>query len=75
MLELALLLELELDDDSDGGDGRLSVMYQPEPLKTIPGRERSFFVSPPHSGQTLIGSSWKPCLRSNSCPQAWHLYS
>ena len=56
--------------DSEGGVGRLSVMYHPEPLKTIAGRESSLRVVPPHSGHTLIGSSVKLCLRSNLCSQA-----
>ena len=65
-----LELEEELELLSDGGLGRESVMYHPEPLNTIPGRDSSFFTTPPHSGQTLIGSSLKLCLRSNSWPQA-----
>ena len=55
----------ELDELSDGGLGLESVIYHPEPLNTMPGRDRSFLTVPPHSGHTLIGSSLKLCFRSN----------
>jgi hypothetical protein len=63
-------VEPELLLDSDGWLGRLSVTYQPEPLKTIAGRESNFLVSPPQLGQTFIGWSLKLCLRSKRWPQA-----
>jgi hypothetical protein len=36
---------------------RLSVMYQPDPLKTIPTGWNTFRHGPPHVGQVRIGSS------------------
>ena len=63
------------DDPSDGGAGRLSVMYQPEPLKTIAGGCRTRRVSPPHVGHTLIASSLKLCFLSKCTRQARHSYS
>ena len=37
--------------------GRLSVMYQPDPLNTIPAGNNTFRTDPPHSGHSATGAS------------------
>ena len=69
--ELSLLEDEELELLSVGVE-RLSVLYQPEPLNTIPGGCSTRFVSPPHLGHTLIGSSLKLCFTSKRLRQAEH---
>jgi hypothetical protein len=70
LLSLFLLLPagmLALDEE------RLSVLYQPEPLKMMPEgwmtRCTEFLL---HSGQRLIGLSVNFCMRSNFTPQLPH---
>jgi hypothetical protein len=70
LLSLFLLLPagmLALDEE------RLSVLYQPEPLKMMPEgwmtRSTEFLL---HSGQRLIGLSVNFCMRSNFTPQLPH---
>ncbi len=85
-LFLAVVDSLLLLDDSDAdvlddeplslvlGVGRLSVLYQPEPLKMMPAGESSRRAGWPHSTHSRSGSSWKLCRRSKRCP-TWHSYS
>lgn len=54
---------------------RLSVMYQPEPLKITPTGCSTRRVSPPQLGQTRIGSSLIDCNFSKRWRQARHSYS
>ena len=62
LVELALV-SLDFSDDvgavvlDDESLFRLSVTYQPEPLKMIPTGWNTRLVGPPQVGQTLIGSS------------------
>ena len=56
-------------------DLRLSVIYQPEPLKTIPGGKSTRLVTPPQEGQTVIGSSLTRWRTSNRFRQSVHSYS
>jgi hypothetical protein len=43
--------------DSLEVDLRLSVMYQPEPLKTIPAGKSTRRTLPPQRGHSVIGAS------------------
>jgi hypothetical protein len=52
-----VLLDTALSDELD--DGRLSVMYQPDPLKMTGGAESSRRTGCPVSGSTVKASSWK----------------
>jgi hypothetical protein len=54
---------------------RLSVMYQPEPLKIIPTGWMTRRQGPPQLGQTCTGSSVTFWRRSNRFPQDPHSYS
>src|SRR5437899_43823 len=54
---------------------RLSVLYQPEPLKMIPTGWKSRRVVPPQVGQTEIGSSTTRCRISKRVRQSVHSYS
>ena len=54
---------------------RLSVMYQPEPLNTIPAGKSTRRTGPPHSGHSVTGGSAKRWERSKRCLQAVHSYS
>jgi hypothetical protein len=55
----AVLLASFFGDPSvdDSVDFRLSVMYQPDPLKTTPTFWITRWTAPPHDGQTESGSS------------------
>jgi hypothetical protein len=63
----AFVSVLEVDEESEDDDDvllecdaeplRLSVAYQPEPLKITPAGYSTRRTLAPHSGQSLIGSS------------------
>jgi hypothetical protein len=69
--ELAGELELLSDDEPV----RLSVMYQPEPLKTTPAGKSTLRTEPPHSGHSLTGGSANFWKRSKCFLHAKHSYS
>lgn len=52
-----LVVSLVEDVVDAASDLRLSVMYQPDPLKMIPAGKSTRLVVPPHVGHTVIGSS------------------
>ena len=55
---------------------RLSVTYQPLPLKITPTGCKTRRIGPwPQSSHTLSGSEVTGCIRSNRCPQFLHWYS
>jgi hypothetical protein len=54
---------------------RLSVMYHPDPLKTMPAGNSTRRTAPPHAGHSVTGGSEKRCERSKRCLQAEHSYS
>ena len=64
--------EPDFDDFSDFCSPllRLSLMYQPEPLKTMPAGKMTRCIGLPHSGQNFSGSSLNFCTTSNSWAQA-----
>lgn len=49
---------------------RLSLTYQPEPLKTMPTGCGTRRIGPPHSGHSVKGSSANFWKKSNECPQS-----
>jgi len=59
---------LEPEDDDDV-DGRLSVLYQPEPLKTIAGSAISRRGRSPQTGQCSTGGSSNERTTLNAWPQ------
>lgn len=63
------------DAVSDGAEGRLSLMYQPDPLNTTPAAKYTLRTLPEHSGHSVIGSSENFCTSSNRWVQAVHTYS
>jgi hypothetical protein len=69
-----LLSALLLDDEAALSElleeGRLSVMYQPEPLKMIGGGLTTRRTACPVSGQTASASSWNPWRTSKRVPSA-----
>lgn len=79
VVELALVSLVFSDDDAvvldDESLFRLSVTYQPDPLKMIPTGWNTRLVEPPQVGQTLIGSSSTRWRISNRFEQLWHSYS
>jgi hypothetical protein len=54
---------------------RLSVTYQPEPLKMTPTGCNTRRVSPPQFGHTRMGSSLNDCSLSNRWRHVPHSYS
>jgi hypothetical protein len=72
--ELAPADEPESELDSLGVD-RLSVLYQPLPLKTIPTGWRTRRSSPPHPSWTVSGGSEKLCRTSMCWAQLLQAYS
>ena len=59
-VDSVLELEEEADDElleCDAEPLRLSVTYQPDPLKITPAGYNTRRTLAPHSGQSLIGSS------------------
>jgi hypothetical protein len=62
------LLAVLLSDDAD--DGRLSVMYHPEPLKITGAGDRIRRTVWPVSGSTVRAASWKPWRISKRVPSA-----
>jgi hypothetical protein len=64
-----------VDVVSLGAGFRLSVTYQPEPLKTMPAGNNTRRTGPPHSGQSVSAGSENRCDRSIRFLQAEHSYS
>ena len=60
------------DDDPDVLDEpeRLSLWYQPLPLKTMPTEEKTFRSRPPHSGHSVNDGSLNACTCSKRWSQA-----
>jgi hypothetical protein len=55
--------------------GRLSVLYQPDPLNTIPAGKSTLRTALPHSGHSVTAGSVNFWKRSNRVLQARHSYS
>jgi hypothetical protein len=55
--------------------GRLSVLYQPEPLKMTPAGYSTRRTVAPHWRQSVIGASLKLWRTSNRCPHELQAYS
>jgi hypothetical protein len=70
-----LLLRLDDESVSLGAGFRLSVMYQPDPLNTIPAGNNTRRTALPHSGHSVTGGSENRCIRSKRLLQAEHSYS
>ncbi len=68
---LSLLLAGTLADE----ERRLSVMYQPLPLNTIPGVWSKRRTLPLHSGQRVSGLSENDCRLSNCKPHVSQRYA
>jgi hypothetical protein len=71
------VLLVELDDDvlepeSVDPPLRESLMYQPEPLNTIPGACMTRLMGPLQDGQTVNGSSENFWYCSNAEPHSEH---
>lgn len=70
--------EADSEFESESADCllRLSVMYQPEPLKTMGGAWRMRFAVPlPHSSQVWVVGASKPWRSSYVALQAGQWYS
>ena len=60
--------DLSPDEDSDEPEPeRLSLRYQPLPLKTMPTDEKTFRRRPPHSGHSVNDGS----LNAWTCSKRW----
>ena len=70
-----LVVSLVEDVVDAASDLRLSVMYQPDPLKMIPAGKSTRLVAPPHAGHTVIGSSVIRWRTSKRFRQDVHSYS
>lgn len=57
LLDDSVLVSDEVFSLADESGLRLSVTYQPEPLKMMPAGYKTRLVGPPQVGQTVIGSS------------------
>jgi hypothetical protein len=64
---------VELEPESDEPLLRESLIYQPEPLNTMPGACITRLIGPPHDGQTVSGSSenfWN-CSKAEPHSEHW----
>jgi hypothetical protein len=73
-------VDVEVDEDEDEEDDSLgvdreSVMYQPEPLKTIPTGCSTFCSGPPQASWVVRGASEKVCFTSKRLLQDLQAYS